>query len=179
MVNVSDNETIVIIGGAKQSIKLESIKIRKSTAEVIDDHENFKAQLAVFKEAEAADSFSGTAKVYATRKFMSGGAGVTLLDTVDSKATYTVKVPEDGNYDFVIKYVAWMKDVETIRTITLGAEYISFLCPPTDGYGSEPGQWKGLRINSDMPLTAGEHTFDIECLGSGGWNIDWIGLVKK
>ena len=178
-VNVSSGEALVVKGGVKQSLTLQSVERRECTTEVIDDHEGYKAQTAVWKEAEEPDSLAGTAKVYNTRAFMSGGAGITLLDGVESKATYTLRVPEDGSYDFVIKYVAWMQDVETIRTITLGAEYLSFICPPTAGYGSEPEEWKGLRVHSDIPLKAGEYTFDIECLGEGGWNIDWIGLVKN
>ncbi|MEG2669506.1 MAG: heparinase II/III family protein [Oscillospiraceae bacterium] len=154
----------------------------KSKCDVVVEAENFKKKL-------------GNGVAYNTRSFLSGGAGITEFNVSGDYMSWNMDVPEDGEYDIVIRYVSWdgtnirpagttlaekplKKDYKLIRFFKLGDEKDEFVAPMTGSYGSTEEEWAALRVHSKAQLKKGENELKIWAK-SGLWNIDWIGLVKS
>ncbi len=142
------------------------------------DYDAVKASLCSFSEAE---NYYGPKpdgiNIYTTRTFLSGGAGVSLLNDVGMEMGFRLKVPEDGDYDFAVKYVAW-DDGGAKRAVNIdGKKYILSL-EQTESWGTEPGQWRAATTEVPIHLTKGAHVITIEPV-SGSWNFDWLGFIKR
>jgi hypothetical protein len=93
------------------------------------------------------------------------------------KAVYEIVIPEDGDYYFAAKYVAFnAEDSKRIFNIN-GKDYVINL-PVTAGYGATPEEWDVAKATVPIHLTAGTHELTIEPFVNQ-WNYDWIGFVKK
>lgn len=144
--------------------------------ESIADYDGIKSQLTVFKEAEDAQLLSKGAAIYSTRQFLSGGAGVQLLNTPGQKAEYNITIPEDGVYDLVVKAVAW--EGETKRIFSIGDTDYLVNIAPTASWGTTPEQWVATKAPIGAELKAGNYTIVIEP-HTLSWNYDWLGLIKR
>ncbi|MBU5449833.1 DUF4962 domain-containing protein [Acetivibrio sp. MSJd-27] len=158
------------------NIVLKTVDFPLYEAEKIDDHEALKKSCTVFLEAEDFASKEGASAKYDTRAFLSGGAGLTQLDSTNDSAAYEFEIPESGTYRMVLKHVAWNEGTQ--RQFILGTYTGMFTCPLTDGWGSVPEQWKGMEVKNDFYLEAGKHKLTLRGLNYN-WNVDWIGFVKK
>ena len=175
---LSKDMTITAIGGTEYSVTLVTIPVVDCKAEVVEDQAAAKASANIFIEAENMTKNVGGAAVYSTRQFMSGGAGLTTLNSPADEVTYTIRVDEAGTYDFLMCYVAWLTDIDTVKTISLGDFYGRYVCPITAGWGSEESEWRTMRIGTGVYLEPGEYEFKLGSI-TGSWNVDWIGLVKN
>ena len=158
------------------NIVLKTVDFPLYEAEKIDDHEALKKSCTVFLEAEDFASKEGASAKYDTRAFLSGGAGLTQLDSTNDSAAYEFEIPESGTYRMVLKHVAWNEGTQ--RQFILDTYTGMFTCPLTDGWGSVPEQWKGMEVKNDFYLEAGKHKLTLRGLNYN-WNVDWIGFVKK
>ena len=132
----------------------------------------------VFAEAENYDNYLRKAfNKYNSRAFMSGGAGVTLLNEAGEFLEWELDVPEDGEYKINIGYVAWMPE-ECVRHVSIGELSNSFVCPVTAGYGSVPEHWSVLTLDKSAFLKKGKNKLKITVISGSMWNIDWVGLEK-
>lgn len=173
------NESIVV-SGENPVLVLKSASSVKYEAEKITDPEALKSELDVFVEAENFYSKTGDGGVYNTRKFMSGGAGVTSLNILGDSMTWEVNVPESGDYDVAIKYVSWSPVLPGVseRIVEMNGVLGLAEIAVTDTFGSTPEEWIGTRIKSKFSLKKGVNKLTIYPI-SGLWNIDWVGLVKS
>ena len=146
------------------------------TIEAVPDFDSVKAQLTVFKEAEDLEFLSKDAAVYNTRAFLSGGAGVQLLNTPGQRAEYIITIPEDGVYDLAVKSVAWEGD--TKRLFSIGGKDYVIPIAATSSWGTAPEQWVATKANIGAELKAGEYTVVIEP-HTLSWNYDWFGFIKR
>lgn len=142
----------------------------------VDDDFTAKGQLTVFKEAEDATFLSKGAAIYSTRQFLSGGAGVQLLNTPGQRAEYNITIPEDGVYDLVVKAVAWEGDTKRIFSVG-DTDYLVNIAP-TASWGTTPEQWVATKAPIGAELKAANYTITIEP-HSLSWNYDWLGLIKR
>ena len=129
-----------------------------------------------FKEAEDVQFLSPGAAIYATRQFLSGGAGVQLLNTPGQRAEYVLTIPEDGVYDLVVKSVAWEGDTKRIFSVG-GTDYVVSIAPAVS-WGTTPEQWVATKAPIGAELKAGNYTITIEP-HSLSWNYDWFGFIKR
>ena len=160
-------------------LKLKNIPIINATVETHVDFDKVKGQLAWFKESDEWIDAAPCAKIYTTRDFLSGGAGVQLFNEPNATITYEVNVPETGDYKFAFKYVAW-QDVPTERIFWLnGTDMYHFEPERTASYGATPEEWRACVIKEPIHLEKGKNVLTIEILTNGMWNIDWIGLLKQ
>lgn len=144
--------------------------------ESISDYDGIKSQLTVFKEAEDVQFLSPGAAIYATRKFLSGGAGVQQLNTPGQRAEYVLTIPEDGVYDLVVKSVAWEGDTKRIFSVG-GTDYVVSIAPAVS-WGTTPEQWVATKAPIGAELKAGNYTIVIEP-HTLSWNYDWFGFIKR
>jgi len=144
--------------------------------ESIADYDGIKSQLTVFMEAEDATFLSKGASIYSTRKFLSGGAGVQLLNTPGQRAEYNITIPEDGTYDLVVKAVAWEGDTKRIFSVG-DTDYLVSIAS-TSSWGTTPEQWVATKAPIGAELKAGNYTIVIEP-HTLSWNYDWLGLIKR
>lgn len=158
-------------------VVLERVPVLPMEVSQVDDHESLKESAAVFMEAENAKTI-GSGRIYNTRKFMSGGAGITEHNTPGTLLTYELEVPEDGDYQMAMKYVSWKDGGAAKRSVGINGKVYTIDFPLTAGWGSEPEEWRAVTSNETIHLTAGTHTVNIEAV-SGMWNLDWIALIKK
>lgn len=162
---------------AENTVELETVPSLTVTAEAKEDFNAVRDAAAVLTEAEAADVLANGSRIYSTRTFLSGGSGVTEFNGVGTEAAYTVTIPEDGVYDFAVKYVAWL-DEDAVRSVNInGVDYI-FTLPKTAGWGSDEKEWRAAVTDSGMKLEAGTYTVTLSALG-GSWNYDWFAFVKR
>ncbi|CAI6030986.1 DUF4962 domain-containing protein [Cohnella sp. JJ-181] len=143
------------------------------------DYDTVKESLDVFAEAESfVDTDGGTFNVYSSRPWLSGGKGVSNWATVGQNMTWNLNVPEAGNYDIVIKYVAWEATSGLpARLIQLGNKFYTAEAETTYDFGTLPEYWKALTVHADAPLPAGQVQLKMWNV-RGPMNMDWIGLVK-
>lgn len=172
---LSGNLTVSVKDGKDAYLKLTGSKESAAGVTEIVDYNTEKNTASVFKEAENYDILNGTANIYTTRSFLSGGAGVTLFNELGDNMVWNLEVPEDGTYNLLIKYVSWDP---AVRFAKIGNLFVKFKCPLTAGYGSTEGEWRVLRIDKPIYLEKGTHPLTIWA-ESGLWNIDWIGLKKQ
>lgn len=161
------------------TIRLTPIDERVSVS--YTPYEGFHDKIAssvVFAEAENYGDFlrKGFNK-YNSRAFMSGGAGVTLLNEAGEFLEWELDVPEDGEYKVNIGYVAWMPE-ECVRHVSIGDLSNSFVCPITAGYGSVPEHWSVLTLDKSVSLKKGKNKLKVTVISGSMWNIDWIGLER-
>lgn len=146
-------------------------------ASVDSDFDGVRSSLDIFVEAE---DFVGRcapgASIYTTRPFLSGGAGITGFNNPSSSITYRVDVKDEGDYNFVIKYVAWEKDGALRSLFIDGVEY-GFTLPQTAGWGATNEEWRAATVPVSAHLTKGEHTILLQPR-TGSWNIDWLGFKR-
>lgn len=166
------------VSGGAYLVSDKKIKINGEKLEVeeIKDHESIKANAVVFTEAESAYKME-SGKMYDTRKFLSGGAGVTEHNTENTALKYTVNIPTDGNYKLAIKYVAWM-DGDTVRNVTIDGKTYSIVLPATPSWGADPDDWRVALTQNALPLSAGEHNIDFTAI-SNSWNFDWFAFAAE
>lgn len=164
--SVSENATVV----------LEKVDIAEFPVNSTEDHEGVKSAATVFIEAEDAVSFESGNK-YDTRAFMSGGAGVTNHNTEGTSLGYEVEIPEDGDYELSMKYVAWL-DGGAIRAVSIDGKVFNIPLPKTESWGADPGDWRAVVSQNTINLKAGKYTMYIEAV-LGSWNLDWIAFTKK
>ena len=136
------------------------------------------AASTVFAEAENYDDFLRIGfNKYNSRAFMSGGAGVTLLNNAGEFLEWNLDIPEDGDYKVNIGYVAWQPE-ECVRHVSIGDMSNSFVCPVTAGYGSVPEHWSVVTLDKPVSLKKGSAKLKLTVIAGTMWNIDWIGLEK-
>ena len=152
----------------------------KYETEKIVDHEALKNNLTVLIEAENFASKTGAGGMYNTRKFLSGGAGVTNFNDFGDSMTWEVNVPQNGTYDLVIKYVSWSAVIPGIaeRLIEINGNLGLAEIAETENYGSKEEDWIASRIKTRMDLKKGANNITIYPI-SGLWNFDWLGLIKS
>jgi len=170
----------IMISGENPVLKLNSASSVKFEAEKVADQAELKENLDVFIEAEKFSEKTGEGNTYNTRKFMSGGAGVTAMNVFGDSMTWEVNVPEAGIYDVVINYVSWSAVVPGAAERIIEMNNILGLAeiPVTDNYGSTAEDWISTRVKTKFSLKKGVNKLTIYPI-SGLWNIDWIGLVKS
>ena len=160
-----------------QKIELATVPITDMMPEHIADADAFQPTVTILKEAEDYNKDKSVGvNVYTSRSFLSGGAGVSKLDTEGYKASYTVNVTEEGDYYFAAKYVAFSSE-DSKRLITIDGKTYVINLPVTAGYGSTPEEWDVVKATVPIHLTPGEHEILVEPFVNQ-WNYDWIGLVK-
>lgn len=180
-----DANASVLLKGATGVLKLKNLGSGAPLqTEQYQDPEQTRQTLGIeWQEAESFTQWSGPKQptVYDTRPFLSNGKGVSNWDQFGVSLKWKLNVPEEGNYDLVVKYVAgWdvtTPDTDSIRYLKLGDQIKYFKVPKTESFGSTPEQWRGLRVKSGVHLSAG--VVDLTMYHSlGGMNLDWIGLIK-
>ena len=168
----------VFSGCAENYLVMKSVELKCAEAQATSDYDGIKACLDAFSEAEDyVGKKPNAVSVYSTRSFLSGGKGVKLLDTVGDRLGYKIDIPEDGEYDFIVKYVAWNPDGAE-KLVTVDGDSYKIHLERTDGYGTTPDQWKACRAKLARHMSAGTHTVYLEAF-EGEWNIDWLGFIKK
>ncbi|WP_143106673.1 carbohydrate binding domain-containing protein [Cohnella sp. OV330] len=178
-----DAAPAVIVNGTGGTIRLRTAGMGALTeTEVADDYDAVKEGLASFKEAEFFQSTSGgNFDVYTSRPFLSNGTGVAAWDQKGQSITWQLDVPQAGKYDIVVKYVAgWglSGDDQSTRLIQMGGEMYTAKAPPTVDWGTQPQNWKALRIKSGTHLEPGKTTLTMWNV-LGPMNLDWVGLVPS
>ena len=162
----------------ENTLELETVEIKECKMSFSSAYDEVKAKLDSFCEAE---DFVGrkpnAVSVYTNRPFLSGGKGVMLLNELGDKLCYDVDIPEDGNYDFVIKYVAWNPNGAE-KVVDIDRESFKITLASTPGWGSTPEQWCAARAEISKPMKKGKHSVYLEAL-VGEWNIDWFGFIRK
>lgn len=159
------------------SITLETIPVKQLVCNTTEDYDTVKNSLVIFKEAEDYSELAAGAAPYNTRKFLSGGAGMSDFNTPGTEMVYSITVSEEGDYDFAIKYVAW-EDGGAVRTFTINEKDYVFNLEKTADWGTEPGVWRAITTDSGVHLTPG--TYEVKLgVTSGLWNYDWLGFVKR
>lgn len=161
-----------------QYIKFEKVPQTKLTMKAHGNYDAVKNSMAVFKEAE---SFVGelpkNVRVYTTRTFLSGGAGISQFNNLGDQLNYEFEIAEEGDYSFAIKY-ATFEEIATVRGFSLeGRDYI-FELEKTVDFGSLPENWKVSESQDTIHLKPGKYTMVLEVL-TGNWNFDWLGFVKR
>ena len=146
------------------------------------NYDAIKDRFAVFVEGEnadggAPDGFPKGAAPYTTRSFLSGGKGVSGFNTLGTNISYTFEIKEEGNYDFVVKYVAWNEGGAKRSFSINGVEYVYNL-PKTPDYGTVPESWRAAVTDSNIHLTPGTYTLVMSPM-EGSWNYDWFGFLKR
>ena len=168
--------SVEIDDGNSAYIKLTSVRNEASVTQA-DDYNAVKNNATVFIEAENFDSKTNSGKVYTTRAFMSGGAGVSEFNTIGDNMTWKVKIPESGNYKLGMNIVAWDSTTPSKRIAKIGGNILSFTLPFTSGYGSSPEQWTAAVVDTPIYLEAGEYDFTV-WVKQGSWNLDWFTFTK-
>ena len=176
---LNQNENIVI-DGKEPVLKLKSASSIKYDSVKIDDPDTYKNEVIVLTEAEDFVEKSGAGGMYNTRTFMSGGAGVTNFNNFGDSMTWEFDVPENGNYDVVVKYVSWSSSIPGVaeRVIEINGKLGLTQIAETGNYGSSPEEWIASRIKTEVALKKGKNKITVYPI-SGLWNVDWIGLVKS
>lgn len=163
--------------GDAKNLHLKTLE--NSVAEVYDNKYS-KDNVVGFIEAENFTSL-GSGQIYTTRTFMSGSAGVTAFNSPGTKSIWKLKVSEAGNYDIVLKYVAFddsKTNSETERILILNGKTIAAKIPFTVSFGGKQSDWREAKVDTNIYLEPGE--YKLEILASyGSWNLDWLGLVKE
>ncbi|TYP79338.1 carbohydrate binding domain-containing protein [Paenibacillus methanolicus] len=173
----------VILRGTGGTLRLRTAGSGDLTETVVEeDYDAVKDGLASFKEAEFFTSTAGGKfDVYTSRAFLSNGTGVAAWSQKGQSITWQLDVPESGQYDLVLKYVAgWdMPEGElTTRLIQIGGDLYTAKAEKTFNWGTEPQYWKALRIETGTALTAGKVTVTMWNV-QGPMNLDWVGLVES
>ena len=181
-INTGDNAVLssaTVSSSVKDNfIELEKVKSIPVSNVAESDIESAKNRMTVFVEAEDyTDNIADGAKVYNTRAFMSGGAGVHLFNTPGTQMKYKFNVPESGKYSLAITYVTFGDD-PTIRSYNINGIDYEMTLEKTAGYGVVPDDWKTAICNNEVELEKGEYIISLEAIG-GNWNIDWLGLIKR
>lgn len=176
IIYLEENMRFSSYGNENPYIDISTVTFPEYSATEIKDHESLKEACDIFIEAEDFKEITGVAHTYTTRAFLSGGAGVSQLDTPQDTATYEFEVEEDGYYDFCIKQVAW--NYGTKRQFIIDDESGMFECAYTNGYGSVPEHWTSIKLSTRTYLTKGKHTLKIMGLNFNT-NFDWFGFVKN
>ncbi|SFA73435.1 Fibronectin type III domain-containing protein [Cohnella sp. OV330] len=180
-----DANASILLKGATGVLKLKNLGSGAPLqTEQYQDPEQARQTLGIeWQEAESFTQWNGTKQptIYDTRSFLSNGKGVSNWDQFGVSLKWKLNVPEEGNYDLVVKYVAgWdvtTADTNSIRYVKLGDDIKYFKIPKTESFGSTPEQWRGLRVKTGVHLSAG--VVDLTMYHSlGGMNLDWIGLIK-
>ncbi|KRF10152.1 hypothetical protein ASG89_01020 [Paenibacillus sp. Soil766] len=163
------------------ALKLRSVSPGGVTpTEATANYDVLKDELTVFAEAESfIDNEDGNFNVYSSRPFLSGGKGVSQWNALGQNITWKLNVPEAGNYDLAIKYVAWeLADSLPTRLIKLGNQYYTAEAERTVDQGTKPEYWKAMTVHTGKTLPAGEVELKMWRI-SGAMNLDWVGLVKR
>ena len=160
----------------ENEVTLEHVPVKELSVDKIDDCDSVKNNATVFIEAENASLIESGNK-YDTRKFMSGGAGVTKHDTPGTNLVYNVEIPEDGDYTLSLDYVAWL-DGGAVRGISIDGKAYQITLPQTNSWGAEPSDWRVASTRDTIHLAKGTYTMYIEAI-SNMWNLDWIAFTKK
>ena len=162
----------------KISLALRQVPLTNVDCVADENFDGIRERLDAFCEAEDFVNLKPKFVVrYSNRPFLSGGVGVKGLDKLGDRLEYTVNIPEDGNYDLCIKYVAWNPGGAE-RVVEIDGESYLFRLPETDGWGVTPEVWRAATVRLALPLSRGEHTVILEPY-SGEWNIDWLGFLKN
>lgn len=168
--------SVEITGGEPASMNLVSVN-NESTVTENPDYNSVKSNATVLVEAETFTSKTNSGRVYNTRAFMSGGAGVSEFNTVGDSMTWKVVIPESGNYKLGMNIVAWESTTPTKRIAKIGNNILCFTLPLTSGYGSTPEQWTSAIVDTPVYLEAGEYDLTVWAK-QGSWNLDWFTFTK-
>ncbi|WP_158544042.1 DUF4962 domain-containing protein [Cohnella sp. OV330] len=172
--------TKIILPEVTGTLKLRSAGAGGITpTNATSDYDSVKESLDVFAESESfVDTDGGTFNVYSSRPWLSGGKGVSNWATVGQNITWNLNVPEAGNYDIVIKYVAWdATSGPPTRLIQLGNKFYTAEAETTYDFGTLPEYWKALTVHTGAALPAGQVQLKMWNV-RGPMNTDWVGLVK-
>lgn len=164
-----DNPSIVLraLAGA-EILKGEKIPVDEA-----------KKLCTVFVEVEDYTKKDTDGRIYDTRAFLSGGAGVTEFNNFGDSMTWEVEIPEDGEYDLVLCYVGWSGNQGLLeRMYNINGNAASFNMPETGNYGQVASEWITSRIPASVKLEKGINEITLYPK-SGNWNFDWFGLIKK
>lgn len=177
------SSNMVFMNGTSGTLRLRTAgsgDLTEATSE--DDYDALKEELAAFKEAEHFQSTSGgNFDIYSTRPFLSNGIGVAAWDQKGQSITWQLDVPETGRYDLVVKYVAgWglTDGAQSTRLIQMDDGIFTAKAPTTVDWGTQPQNWKALRVKTDALLEQGTTTVTMWNV-LGPMNLDWVGLVKN
>ncbi|CAI6053677.1 carbohydrate binding domain-containing protein [Cohnella sp. JJ-181] len=176
-----DASPTIMMSGTGGTLRLRTAGSGELTeSEVADDYDAVKEALSSFKEAEFFQSTSGgNFDVYTTRAFLSNGTGVAAWDQKGQSIAWQLDVPQSGNYDIVVKYVAgWglTGDDQSTRLIQIGGQMYTAEAPRTFDWGTQPQYWKALRIKTGTYLEQGTAMLTMWNV-LGPMNMDWVGLI--
>ena len=158
-------------------IELSSVPITDLVTERYEDADSFQSTVTILKEAEDYNKNNSVGvNVYTSRKFLSGGAGVSKLDTKGMRASYIFNVAEEGDYYFTAKYVAFETE-DSKRIISINGKHYMVNLPVTAGFGTTPDEWDVVKATVPIHLMPGEYELIVEPFVNP-WNYDWIGLIK-
>lgn len=179
---VEGSQTTGIVNVSTQNeknnvIEFKKTDIKKINTETINDYDSVKDKLNIFIEGEEALSIPSGVEVYSTRSFLSGGRGISGLNTFNTSAVYEVKVEEEGDYSFVVKYVAW-DDGGAIRSISIDGKAYDFPLSKTVDFGTVPESWVAAKTDAAIHLKPGTYKLYVTAV-SGSWNYDWLGFIKN
>lgn len=159
-------------------IELKKIPIAEVESEKVDDFDSVKNNLTVFKEGEDCEKpLAGGAEIYDTRSFLSGGLGISGFNVIGTEMTYNIEIPEEGDYDFAVKYVAW-DEGGAVRSFCINEIEYQYKLEQTIDWGTLPENWKVSYVKSGIHLKPGKYEVKFGA-GSGSWNYDWFGFVKR
>ncbi|UKS27397.1 DUF4962 domain-containing protein [Paenibacillus sp. HWE-109] len=134
-----------------------------------------------WQEAENFVASGGkTFSKYTTRAFLSGGVGIGDWDQPGQWVTWKFDVPQAGNYDLFLKYVAgWNLPAgqQTARFAMIGSQPYYFEAPTTQDYGTQSQYWRGLRLKTGQPLPAGPIEITM-WNAAGAMNLDYVGIIQ-
>lgn len=171
---LGENETVVCTGNGNYA-EFKSFKSIQCEIEQTEDFEGLKKASSVIVEAEDFDSISGSGKLTAGVDHF---VGITRLNDSDSLAEYTLEIPEDGYYDFVVRCAAWQEPFP-IRYVEIGDTDYIFTLPNTGGYGALPEHVDGIRVKTNIHLPKGTLKIYLGSMNPDSlWNYDWLGFIK-
>lgn len=129
------------------------------------------ASLAKAGGARVGSQYTGT--------LAAGGKYVENMNAVGASVTWTVDVPEDGSYDFWIRYANAEKDSASATIVVNGAP--QSYKPDLKNFGKE-GDWNHwYRSYATLDLKQGSNTLALTC-GQGDachFNLDQVALMDK
>lgn len=150
--------------------------------------------ISVIVEAESfVKQDGGTAVKTSDRPATSGNVCVSSWDNKDHWIEWEVNIPQDGEYQMVMRYAggrAWTVYREfQIDGKTPSDAFKKIVWETTGGFGRNAAEWKNLVVSDSnnqpalLKLTKGKHTIRGINLGgdsgNGGGNIDLIAFLSK
>jgi hypothetical protein len=134
-----------------------------------------------FAEAEAFTAQTGGEVHIRDDKKGVRGKAISHWDNAGHALTWTITVPADGTYHFIVRYCT--PNVVSRKLTIDGQSQGIFQFPYTGGFGDRPFDWTFFTASTKgkplvLSLKAGSHTITLENTDDQGMNLDYLGFVK-